>query len=285
MIRLYVSILFAIALLASAGSAKAALTLSYAHQYHTIPPNSTDLMDVSCPAGTKVVSGGWDAQPSQGRYLMVWVSRQVANMWRIMTVNKHPTAHLSITGYAVCASGVSGLSSYVASEPVNVPGGITQGGNASCPSGGLPTGGGFDSNFPNPAHLIPTGTYPNPQGLWYSQEFNSTSTSKSFTAFISCTTNLPAAASVTARWGTAVSFRNGSSVLASMDCGSGEVAIGGGHLTSITTGSPSATTQLVRTTANRPDLTNPRRWTVRGYNANQFDTAYIVPVVQCLDVN
>src|SRR5687767_9862871 len=116
MIRLCVSVLIAIALFANAAPAKAALNLSYPTDYQTIPPNSTNLMQVDCPAGTRLVSGGWHSVPSQGRYLMVWVSRQVLNSWRIMTVNKHPTAFLSITGYAICASGVSGLSSYSASD-------------------------------------------------------------------------------------------------------------------------------------------------------------------------
>ena len=240
-------------------------------------------MSIFCPAGTKVVSGGWETNSTAGQHLMVWVSRQVSNHWRIMTVNQHPTQAFSITGYAVCASGVAGLGSYSSAlGPINVAGNAGNGGNAFCPSGGFPTGGGFDSNFPNPGHLIPTSTRPAAVNQWYSSEYNSTAQSKAFTVYVTCLTGV--AGTVTQRFGNWVAFRNGPSVESPVDCLSGEVAIGAGYVSTITTASPSTAIQLVRTFINRPS-TNTVRWVVRGYNANAFDWANLRPVVQCLRVN
>jgi hypothetical protein len=284
MTRLCLSVLVALALFISAAHAKAALTLSYPTVTQAIPPNTGDLLTVVCPGTSRVVSGGWEMVPSYGPYLMVWVSRQVtANTWRIMTVNKHPTAILAITGYAVCASGVAGLTTYTTSiGPVNVPGfsGISR--SVACSSGGIPTGGGFDSNFPDPAQLIPHASYPGPGNVWTSSEYNSTSQTKAFTSFVSCTTNL--AGFVTPRSGSTVNFGNGASSVLSVDCNPGDVAIGGGYYT-LASGSLSTTLQLVRTISNRPVPTNARRWIVRAYNANAFAQAQVIPYAQCLHLN
>lgn len=278
MARLCVSILFALALLVPATHAKAALTLSYPTVTQSVPPNTGDLMTVTCPAGTKVVSGGWQTNPSNGPYLTVWVSRQVANTWRIMTVNKHPSAFLGITGYAVCASGVAGLTSYFQTVAVNVPGFSGLSGNVPCSSGGIPTGGGFDSNFPDPAQLIPHASYPGFTNVWTSSEYNSTNQSKAFTSFVTCTTNLNG--TVTPRSGSTVNFGNGASATLAVDCNVGDYAIGGGYYT-LASGSLSTTLQLVRTITNRPEPTNSRRWLVRAYNGNTSQ-AQVIPYAQCL---
>jgi len=286
MTRIFTSVLFALTLLITTHHASAALTLSYGTATHTVPAQNsgtpTDLMTITCPTGTVVVSGGWESNSTAGQFLMVWVSRQVANTWRIMTVNHHPTQPFAITGYAVCASGISGMGSYSSSLSVSVNGFSGSSGNAFCPNGGFPTGGGFDSNFPNAAQLIPIQTRPAAGNQWVSAEYNSTSTSKAFTVYVTCLTGV--SGSVTQQFGNWVAFRNGPSVEASVDCSPGEFAIGAGFVSTITTSSPSTTTQLVRTFINRPS-TNTVSWAVRGFNANQFDWANLRPVVQCLRVN
>jgi hypothetical protein len=275
--------LFALTLFITATQAQAAFTLSYGNLTQTVPANGTDLMTVTCPAGTKVISGGWESNSTAGRYLMVWVSRQVANTWRIMTVNTHPSQSYAITGYAVCASGVSGLGSYAAPWTVNVPGHSANGYSGSCPNGGIPTGGGFDSNFPDPAQLIPTQTRPTFTNEWYSSEYNSTSQSKAFTLYVTCMTGV--SGSVTPVYGNwAAPFRNGPSTSVSASCFSGSFAVGGGFVTSLTTSFPSSTVQFVRTFISRPS-TNQLTWTARTHNANQFDWGNLQPVVQCLHLN
>ncbi len=215
--------------------------------------------------------------------MMVWVSRQVGNGWRIMTVNKHPTAYLALTGWAVCASGVSGLTSYFyALSSVNVPSHNGGGALAYCPSGGIPTGGGFDSNYPDPAKLIPIATYPAYQNQWYSAEYNSTNMSETFSVLITCTKNLNA--TVTPRIGTQVSMRNGWAA-SSVDCNVGDIAIGGGFFTTVVTSTPETSIQKVRTFTSMPTLTNSRRWTARADNANQYDWGYVTPYAQCLHLN
>jgi hypothetical protein len=284
MIRIYFSVFVALIWLASAAPAKAALTLSHPTVTNTIPANGTDFMVVTCPAGTKVLSGGWTASNSAAPNLMVWVSRQVLNTWRIMTVNKHPSSSFNITGFAVCAGGVAGISSYFATvTPVNVPAFNAAGANAFCTNGGIPTGGGFDSNFPDPSKLIPVMSYPNFGNQWFSAEYNSTNTQKAFSAFVTCGTGL--SATVTPRFGTQVAFSNGLSAEASVECDAGDFAVGGGYVTSVSSSNPEIAWQKVRTFSNRPTATNWRRWTVRAHNANQFDWAFITPVAQCLHLN
>ena len=219
MTRLFMSVFVALALFISATHAKAALTLSYPLVTQTIPPNSGDLLTVNCPAGSRVLSGGWHANPAYGPWLMVWVSRPIGSTtWRVMTVNKHPTAFLGITGYAVCASGVAGLTTYSATiGPVNVPGFSGQARSVPCSGGpGFPTGGGFDSNFPDPAQLIPHASYPGPGNVWTSSEYNSTNQNKAFTAFVNCATNLPGF--VSAVTGNTTNFGNGASPVLTIDC-------------------------------------------------------------------
>jgi hypothetical protein len=285
MTRIYISVLFALTLFITAGQAKAEFTLTKLTVTQTVPGNfGTDLMAIVCPAGTKVISGGWSTEALDGRFLMVWVSRQVANSWRIMTVNTHPVVNLRITGHAVCASGVSGLGSYSAPlGPVNVGGNAGNGANAFCPNGGIPTGGGFDSNFPNPAFLVPTQSRPDYGNTWYSSEYNSTGQAKSFTAYVTCMTGV--SGWVTPRFGNWVSFRGQASDMTSVDCLAGEFAVGGGFVTGISTSSPSTTTQLVRTFVSAPSPTIRVRWFARAFNVNEWDWAHLQPVVQCLHLN
>lgn len=282
MTRLFVSVLFALALFIPAGHAKAALTLSYQTVVQDIQPMSGDLMTINCPAGTRVVSGGWQEPPAYGPHLAVWVSRQVANGWRVMTYNTHPSAVLFITGYAVCASGVAGITSYFSSATVNVPAFSGASGSVACASGGLPTGGGFDSNFPQPSQLIAHGSYPSFGNTWTASEYNSTNAAKSFTAFVTCLTNV--SGFVTPTNGSTVSFGNGASATQTVTCNFGDLAVGGGFYT-LASGSLSTTLQSVRTITNRPDTTNSRRWFVRAYNANPFEQAQLIPYAQCLHVN
>jgi hypothetical protein len=281
MTRIYVGVLFALMLLGRAAPAKAAFTLSYATDYHTIAPGQTDLMSINCPSGTVVASGGWNIAPDQGQALNVWVSRQIGNGWRIMTKNTHATAYLSVAGYALCASGVAGMSSYsTVFSPINVPSFNPGTGLGYCPSGGIPTGGGFDSNYPNPQDLIVTASYPAYQNQWFDSEYNSTSSGKSYSLLITCTKGL--SAYVRQQWGTQIGFTKGSSALASVDCNAGEYAIGGGFLTAVGTADPGYAIQRVRVSGNFPTTSNVRRWNARAYNNNQFDWAYLTPVAQCL---
>jgi hypothetical protein len=281
MIRIVFGVLFALVLLGTAAPAKAAFNVQVVSTFNNIPPNQTDLMSINCPAGTVVVSGGWNASPGQAPSLNVWVSRQIVNGWRIMT-NNLSNAFQAIHGYAVCASGIAGLSSYSSSVPVNVPSFNTGVGTTFCPSGGIPTGGGFDSNFPNPAHLIPVANLPANQNQWTGWEYNSTSSAKAFTLFITCTKNLNG--SVIFRAGNQVSFKNTYGE-ATVDCNAGDFAIGGGFVSTILTSSPEVTVQKVRTFRNMPSLTNRRRWVVGTHSSNQFDFAFVTPYAQCLHLN
>jgi hypothetical protein len=279
MIRRFISILVAAAPIALASQAQALPTLTYQTVTQSAPPNSGDLMTINCPAGTKVLSGGWETNSANGPYVMVWVSRQVGNGWRVMMVNQHPSASIGFTGYAICASGVPGLATSTTSiGPVNVPGKSGKAQAVPC-SNGLPTGGGFDSNFPNPSLLIPHASYPGPTNVWTSSEYNSSNVDKTFTAFVTCATGLPG--TVTPVQGGTVNFAPGASSVLNIDCNQGDLAVGGGYYT-LASGSLSSTVQLVRTVRNRPDTGNSRRWTVRAYNANAFAQAQIIPFVQCL---
>lgn len=284
MTRIYLAVLFSLTVALSATPAHAAFTLSYGTTTNTVAANNgTDLMTVACPAGAKVISGGWEANSEAGKYLMVWVSRQVANAWRIMTVNTHPSQSYSITGYAVCASGVNGLGSYSSSIAVNVAGNSGATGSAYCPNGGIPTGGGFDSNYPNPNYLVPTETRPGYQNTWITGEYNSTNQSKAFTAYITCMTGV--SGSVSQRYGSwSSAFRNGPSATTSVSCNANEFAVGGGFATSLTTASLPDFRRYLRVIYTGPS-TNKITWLARAHNANQWDWGYVMPYVQCLLLN
>jgi hypothetical protein len=286
MTRIYLSVLLALTALVVTNPANAQLTLSYPTVTHTIPAAvgstpGTDWLEINCPSGTKVVSGGWTTSSTAAPHIMVWVNRQVGNSWRIMTLNQSSST-FTITGTAVCAAGV-GLTTYFTSVGVNVPSFSGAGGNVPCSSGGIPTGGGFDSNFPNPGILIPVMTYPTFQNQWNSTEYNSTNTTRAFTAFVTCMKNV--SATVTPVFGNWVTWQNGLSPEAFVECNPGDVAIGGGYVSSVTSSNLPFAYQRVRTMRNGPTATNSRRWTVRANNANQFDWASIRPVAQCLHLN
>jgi hypothetical protein len=286
MTRIFMGVVLAMGLFLSAGQARAALTLSYPVDSHTIPPaGGTDLMQVFCPAGTVVVSGGWNANAGQGQYLMVWVSRQIGNSWRIMTVNTHPTSSMSITGYAVCASGINGLSSYsVTAGPVNVPAFSEEVSYVSCTNGGIPTGGGFDSNFPDPNKLVPTKTKPATSAgvSWSTTEVNVTNTAKTFTAYATCTKNLNG--TVTERATPLVSIPANSWAATSVDCPVGDYAIGGGYITGLDF-APTPSMSLVRTFGNLPTSSNSSRWIAKVFNSNAAVVAGLTPYADCLHLN
>ena len=80
---------------------------------------------------------------------------------------------------------------------------------------------------------------------------------------------------LTPRFGNWVTFRNQASEMTSVDCLSGEFAVGGGFVTTISTSAPSSTTQLVRTFVSAPSPTIRTRWFARAFNANEFDWAHL----------
>ena len=283
--RLIMGLSLAVALSVISTEAKASFTLTYAIDSHSVPPNGTDLMQVFCPAGTVLTSGGWDTTAAQGKFLMVWVSRQVGNSWRIMTVNTHPTASLGINGYAVCGFGLAGLSSTAVSlGPVNVPAFSRGSGSVFCNNGGIPTGVGFDSNFPDPAKLIPIQATRDGSGFGTVVEYNSTNQAKAFTIYMTCTRIPNGSISVRSGFQTTIPG-NSSATVSSLDCPAGDVAVGGGFVTSVGGVNPTVSTQRVRTYGNLPITSNPFRWMARAVNSNTADSAFLTPYAYCLHIN
>ncbi len=271
MTRMFVGALSAVTLFTAATQAEASLSLTYAYDYEVIDPQGTMWIQAACPIGTVLLSGGWDTSTGNAPYLFVWVSRPVNNSWRVMAKNFHPSALIAVQGYAVCASGVSGLNSYVYSQVGTAPG--SGGVLLICPSGGVPTGGGFDSNYPDPNQLFPKDTHPGTT-QWFTQEVNPQSGNKTYTAYINCARNLPGY--VTPRT-SGVMIEPNSWATVSASCYTGELAVGGGFEVSSLGGSDS----LMRTFSNAPmDASN---WSAGAYSTSYWGA--VNAYAQCLHLN
>jgi hypothetical protein len=276
MTRMLAGALSALALLTAATQAQA-ITVTPAYSYVVVGPGQPAIAQASCPKGTVLLGGGWNTNPSEGRYLNVWVNRPISTyIWRVMAVNSHPSATLSIVAYAMCASGVSGLSSYSYSTSVWVPSGGGMTGTLYCPWGGVPTGGGFDSNYPYARDLVPYASYPDYSNNWIAGEYASSFGDKSFTAFVTCAVNLPGSVYTVFGSQTRIYPPYGS-VSTTSTCYNGDVALGGGFFNTVV---PLSEMQYVRPTGSM--LYGRSQWVTTAFNDTRYNYGYVTAFVRCV---
>jgi hypothetical protein len=104
----------------------------------TIPIGGTYSTTANCPSGTVVTGGGFSASSDVHVYTQV----MNGNGWTIVAKNNNPTSTRHMTAIAVCLTYPS-ASTTVVETLVNVAGGHTGTGTATCPSGSEVSGGGF----------------------------------------------------------------------------------------------------------------------------------------------
>jgi hypothetical protein len=146
----------------------------------TISANDTGYLNVNCPAGTTVVSGGFATQ-SDGS-LTVYNSSKKNNGWQLYASNNKGTGQL-VNVYAVCLSADRAISSTQVSESIEIAPNSTGGGYTYC-SEGYATGGGYAGN---PVLQI-YNTSPNNYQSWAGYAKNHHHTSQTFNRYAVCLT-------------------------------------------------------------------------------------------------
>lgn len=106
----------------------------------SISAGTTGYATANCPSGSIVVGGGFAANAG----LIVYNSSKEGNGWRAYGSNTAASAGL-VNAYAICLHTSTGSTSQVLSQVTVTAGGIGHA-VANCPSGSVPTGGGWAGN-------------------------------------------------------------------------------------------------------------------------------------------
>jgi hypothetical protein len=110
-------------------------------QQVTAPAGGIGHPVAACPSGSIVTGGGW-ASKSDGS-LWVYNSSKSNNGWQVYARNSSGSGQL-LNAYAICLSGVSGLTEQIMQSTV-ISAGSTGNATATCGSNEIVTGGGFAS--------------------------------------------------------------------------------------------------------------------------------------------
>jgi hypothetical protein len=123
------------------------VSTSWFSQSDTAPGFGNGHAQVTCPAGTIMTGGGFDA----GSNMRVFNSSPFGNGWQMSAYNGSLISG-TVKAYAFCLSGTTGSSTNI-SASVNVAPHSSGGTIVTCPSGKLATGGGFALSGPMQIYL------------------------------------------------------------------------------------------------------------------------------------
>jgi hypothetical protein len=105
-----------------------------------VTPNDFTRITATCPSGSLVTGAGWSI--GNNTAVQVYHSNKLDNGWQ-MYVNNPSGDNPQVTLYAVCLSGVSGITTQEVNPDNVVPANNTANAQKLCPAGTFVTGGGF----------------------------------------------------------------------------------------------------------------------------------------------
>lgn len=112
----------------------------------TVATNSVNQAVAACGSGELLVGGGYTVNDPTATDRQVFIDAPLdSTTWLVEVVNPSPTAPpLNFSAYAVCAKGAGGYTTHVVAAQVDAPANQTAEADATCPTGELRTGGGYD---------------------------------------------------------------------------------------------------------------------------------------------
>lgn len=203
----------------------------------TAPANDTSQAEASCGPGQLLVGGGYVIDSTSTAW-QVYVDAPLNNgTWLAELVN-NGTQPLNYSAYAVCAEtvagkkGVTGYTTTVADTSVNVPANETGEADATCPTGDVLTGGGYEVTNVSSNWSIyldaPTAT-----GTWTAEIDNEVPLTTNYTSFAVClakTNSKPVTALASVNVDAGATVPANSDQTADVSCDAHEVLLGGGYV-------------------------------------------------------
>jgi archaellum component FlaF (FlaF/FlaG flagellin family) len=203
----------------------------------TAPANDTSQAEAACGSGQLLVGGGYVIDGTSTDWQVYIDAPLNSTTWLAELVN-NGSQPLNYSAYAVCAEtvpgkkGVTGYTTSVVNTTVSVPANQTGEADATCPTGDVLTGGGYEvANVSSNWSIYldaPTAT-----DTWTAEIDNEVPLTTSYTAFAVClakTNSKPVTALASTNVDAGATVPANSDQTADVSCAAHQVLLGGGYV-------------------------------------------------------
>ena len=203
----------------------------------TAPAGETGEAEATCGSGELLVGGGYVISGTSTDWQVYVDAPLNGTTWLVEPVN-FAAQPLDFSAYAICAlsvpgkKGVSRYTTQVVETAVNVPANQTGEADATCPTGELLTGGGYQVANVSSNWSIYLNA-PTASDTWTAEIDNEvplTTTYDSFAVCLAKKNSKPVTALTTSTVSTASTVAGNSSETADVSCGAHQLMTGGGHV-------------------------------------------------------